>query len=86
MNFAATASNIQPNPDMADTNSLFNDLEDERLTGRVVTRRFTDQLTGSNTLEQLTIAAQAESDEEEKLEEQRRLKLLIEGPEESGTS
>lgn len=71
---------------MADTNSPFNDLEDERLMGRVVTRRFTDQLTSSNTLEQLTIAAQAESDEEEELEEYRRLKLLIGGPEESGSS
>lgn len=71
---------------MTDSNLPFNDLEDERNVGRVITRRFTDQLTGSNTLEQLTIAAQAESDEEEELEEHRRLRLLIEGPEESGVS
>ena len=71
---------------MADTNLPFNDLEDERLMGRVVTRRFTDQLTGSNTLEQLTIEAQAESDEEEELEEHQRLRLIFEGPGESGTS
>ena len=71
---------------MTDTNLPFNDLEDERLMGRVITRRFTDQLTGSSRLEQLTIAAQAESDEEEELEEHRRMRLLFEGPEESVTS
>jgi hypothetical protein len=71
---------------MADSRLPFNDLEDERLMARVITRRFTDQLTGANTLEQSTIAAQAESDEEEELEEHRRLRLLIEGPEESDTS
>jgi len=63
----------------------FNDLEDKRLTSRVITRRFTYQLTGSNTLEQLTKAGQAESDkEEEELEVHQRLRLLIEGPEQSG--
>jgi hypothetical protein len=67
------------------TNSNFPSdiLEVERIEGRLITRRFTDELTGSNTLERLTKAAQAESDEEQELENESRVRLLYEGPERS---
>jgi hypothetical protein len=68
---------------MANLTSPANDHEDERFEGRLIARRFTDQLTGANTLEQLTKAAQAESDEEEEREEHRRLRLLYEGPDQT---
>ena len=71
---------------MNHSNSPFSYLEEERQVGRIITRRFTDELTGSSTLEQLTITAQEESDDEAELEEQRRLMRLIEGPEDSDVS
>ncbi len=62
------------------------DLEARRLEGRVIIRRFTDQLTGVDELEQSTKAAQEEIDNEEELEEIKRLKLLYESPTANSTS
>ncbi|XXH00047.1 hypothetical protein Hte_006388 [Hypoxylon texense] len=59
-------------------------LEDEELEGRLIIRRFTDELAGSNELERLTKAAQAEIDEEEEKKERQRLRLLYESPGNSG--
>jgi hypothetical protein len=66
--------------------SLLDVIEAQRFEGRVVIRRFTDKLTGVDELERSTKAAQAERDEEEELEERRRLKLLYKGPADSSTS
>lgn len=71
---------------MASTNPVFGGLEARRLEGRVIIRRFTDQLTGADELEQSTIAAQEEMDKEEELAEIKRLKLLYESPADSSTS
>jgi hypothetical protein len=71
---------------MADSNFPSDVLEVERIEGRLITRRFTDDLTGSNTLERLTKAAQAESDEEQEIENESRVRLLYEGPEKSSTA
>ncbi|KAJ3576263.1 hypothetical protein NPX13_g3754 [Xylaria arbuscula] len=71
---------------MASTSPIFDDAEERRLEGRVIIRRFTDQLTGADELEQSTIAAQEEIDKEEELAELKRLKLLYENPPESNTS
>ncbi|KAI0116461.1 hypothetical protein GGR51DRAFT_501415 [Nemania sp. FL0031] len=62
------------------------DREAERLEGRVIIRRFTDQLTGADELERSTRAAQEEIDKEEELEEARRLKMLYESPVEDSIS
>jgi hypothetical protein len=67
----------QPQPD---------DLQAEVLEGQIIIRRFTDELTGANELERSTKAAQAEIDEEEETEEQRRMKLLYESPANSSAS
>ncbi|RYC65181.1 hypothetical protein CHU98_g1062 [Xylaria longipes] len=55
--------------------------EAERFEGRVIIRRFTDELVGANELERSTKAAQVEVDEEEKIEERKRIRLLYEDPE-----
>ncbi|KAI3339974.1 hypothetical protein F4824DRAFT_453748 [Ustulina deusta] len=71
---------------MASPSPPLDDLEARRLEGRVIIRRFTDQLTGVDELEQSTKAAQEEIDNEEELEEIRRLKLLYESPADNSTS
>ncbi|KAI1174268.1 hypothetical protein F4777DRAFT_554453 [Nemania sp. FL0916] len=60
--------------------------EAERFEGRVVIRRFTDQLTGADELERSTKAAQDERDEEEEREQRKRLRHLYEGSEDSTSS
>lgn len=65
---------------MATPTPLTDVIETQRLEGRLIIRRFTDQLTDSDELERSTKAAQAEMDEEEETEEQRRLKALYESP------
>lgn len=52
--------------------------EAEILEGRVLIRRFTDQLEGADDLEQSTQAAQAEIEEQEAAEERRRLQQYFE--------
>ena len=71
---------------MESPNPLPDVLEAETFEGRIIIRRFTDQLTGADELERSTKAAQAEIDEEKETEEQRRLKLLYEDPANSSTS
>ncbi|KAI3316662.1 hypothetical protein HD806DRAFT_517086 [Xylariaceae sp. AK1471] len=71
---------------MATPTLLLDVLEAQRFEGRVVIRRFTDELTGADELERSTKAAQEERDEEEELEEARRLRLLYEGPADNSTS
>jgi hypothetical protein len=53
-------------------------LQTKRIEGRLIIRRFTDQLTGTDELVRSTKAAQAEIGDEEETEDQRRLKLLYE--------
>ncbi|TGJ83183.1 hypothetical protein E0Z10_g5585 [Xylaria hypoxylon] len=65
---------------------LLDDMEAQRFEGKMIVRRFTDQLTGSDELERSTKAAQEEIDKEEELEEIRRLKLLYESPADSNNS
>ncbi|KAI1122777.1 hypothetical protein F5Y10DRAFT_253233 [Nemania abortiva] len=65
---------------MASPGPSEDDREAERFEGRVIIRRFTDQLTGTDELERSTRAAQEEIDKEEELEEAKRLKLLYETP------
>ena len=65
----ASAANIVKPEDVVDAH---------RFEGRIIVRRFTDQLTGSDELERSTKAAQEEIDEDERTEEQRRLRLLYE--------
>ncbi|KAF2967369.1 hypothetical protein GQX73_g6225 [Xylaria multiplex] len=71
---------------MTSPNPLPDDLEAQRFEGRMLIRRFTDQLTGVDELERSTKAAQAEIDKEEELEETKRLKLLYENPADSSIS
>ncbi|KAI0537931.1 hypothetical protein GGR58DRAFT_469946 [Xylaria digitata] len=71
---------------MAGPNPPPDDLEAQRFEGRMIIRRFTDQLTGADELERSTKAAQEEIDKEEELEETRRLKLLYENPADSSIS
>jgi hypothetical protein len=71
---------------MASPNPPPDVLEAQRFEGRIIIRRFTDQLTGADELERSTKAAQAEIDKEEETEEQRRLKLLYEDLANSSTS
>jgi hypothetical protein len=77
---------LNSNPKMASPQPQPDDLEAEVLEGQIIIRRFTDELTGANELERSTKAAQAEIDEEEKTEEQRRMKLLYESPANSSAS
>ncbi|KAK2741839.1 hypothetical protein FQN55_008126 [Onygenales sp. PD_40] len=65
---------------MTSTEPSINIHNDEGFVGRILIRRFTDQLTGANDLERSTKAAQIEIDEEEETEEHRRLKQLYESP------
>ncbi|KAI0809846.1 hypothetical protein GGR55DRAFT_689098 [Xylaria sp. FL0064] len=65
---------------MANPTSLLDELETKKLEGRVIIRRFTDQLAGANELERSTKAAQEEIEKEDELEETRRLKVLYESP------
>lgn len=63
---------------MATSNStLVHSVEAQRFEGRVIVRRFTDQLVGTNELERLTKAAQEEKEREEKLKEEKRLRQLF---------
>jgi hypothetical protein len=66
--------------------SAHNEDDALRLEGRVIVRRFTDQLTGTSTLEQQVQDAQLESDEEEEDEQRQRLRMLYEGPANSQAS
>lgn len=63
--------------------SPFDGIEDQMFQGRILVRRFTDQLTGADELERSTKAAQAEIDEEHEIRERQRLELLFKGPENS---
>jgi hypothetical protein len=69
-----------------DFDSLLNEIEAEKLEGRAISRRFTVQLTGANTLEKSTKAALEDKSDDEDLEEHRRWRLLYETPEEESTS
>ncbi|KAK3350268.1 hypothetical protein B0T25DRAFT_263212 [Lasiosphaeria hispida] len=60
---------------------LPHDVTTREFEGRILVRRFTDQLPGDNELERQTKAAEAEMEEEEEAEEHRRLKQLYYGPE-----
>ncbi|KAI1348457.1 hypothetical protein F5Y01DRAFT_306769 [Xylaria sp. FL0043] len=53
-------------------------LDDHKFKGRMIIRRFTDQLAEANELERSIKAAQGEIQKEEELEETRRLKALCE--------
>ncbi|KAI8947805.1 hypothetical protein F4801DRAFT_559346 [Xylaria longipes] len=66
---------------MTSPSSTVDVFEAERFEGRVIIRRFTDELVGANELERSTKAAQVEVDEEEKIEERKRIRLLYEDPE-----
>jgi len=63
---------------MTAPDQLHDVLQAERIEGRLIIRRFTDQLTGTDELVRSTKAAQAEIEDEEETEDQRRLKLLYE--------
>lgn len=71
---------------MESSSRLDDDPEAQILEGRVIIRRFTDQLKGSDDLERSTKAAQAEMDEDEEAVAQARLKLLYENPANSSTT
>ncbi|KAL6362786.1 hypothetical protein LRP88_04092 [Fusarium phalaenopsidis] len=71
---------------MESSNQLDEGPEAQILEGRVIIRRFTDQLKGADDLERSTKAAQAEMDEEEEAVAQTRLKLLYENSTNSSTS
>ncbi|KAK5630513.1 hypothetical protein RRF57_006228 [Xylaria bambusicola] len=71
---------------MSSPSPLFDDLEARRIEGRVIIRQFTDQLAGTDELEQSTKAAQEEIDKEEELEEIKRLKFLYESSADSSIS
>ncbi|KAH6974934.1 hypothetical protein BKA56DRAFT_589797 [Ilyonectria sp. MPI-CAGE-AT-0026] len=68
---------------MENRKSPFDDVEDQMFNGRIIVRRFTDQLTGADDLERSTKAAQAEIDEEHEMRERQRLELFFKGPENS---
>ncbi|KAL2694964.1 hypothetical protein Neosp_001553 [[Neocosmospora] mangrovei] len=68
---------------MENRKSPFDDLEDQMFNGRIIVRRFTDQLTGADNLERSTKAAQAEIDEEHEMRERQRLELFFKSPENS---
>ncbi|KAI1289048.1 hypothetical protein F5Y03DRAFT_378571 [Xylaria venustula] len=65
---------------MISSEPLPDDVIGEEPESRMIIRRFTDQLTGTDELELSTKAAQEEIDKEEELDEIRRLKLLYESP------
>ncbi|KAI1155265.1 hypothetical protein F4825DRAFT_68629 [Nemania diffusa] len=71
---------------MASTSAADDVLEARRFEGRVIIRRFTDELTGADELERSTRAAQEDIDKEEELEEAKRLRMLYDDPSESGNS
>lgn len=71
---------------MAARQPLPNAREAEELEGRIIIRRFTDELAGTNELERSTKAAQAEMDEEEEAEAHRELRLLYEASANTSTS
>lgn len=62
---------------MASSSILSESVESRQFRGRIIVRRFTDQLVGTNDLEQLTIAAQEDEQRQERLEEEERRRQLF---------
>ncbi|KAI0151598.1 hypothetical protein GGR57DRAFT_513917 [Xylariaceae sp. FL1272] len=61
---------------MAGPGRTLEGLQCRRFEGRVIIRRFTDQMPGTDELERSTKAAQADAEEEEDLERRRQMRLL----------
>ncbi|KAF4961385.1 hypothetical protein FSARC_10201 [Fusarium sarcochroum] len=66
--------------------SFYSHPEGRLVQGKILIRRFTDELMGANDLEQSTIAAQAEIEEEEEKENNSRLRHLFDDSPDGNTS